>query len=359
MKWTRRSENLAVLLAAVALNSRGLGQQQSEQPLAAIQNQSTLSEEDRAAIRDFIMQRIGVVVGNSGAAPRRISEELREAYAGSADFKAAYASEFARVVSEHLGRADRASSAQMVALVGSLAHPGAHELVVAALQDERAGVRAAAAAGLRRMRRQLVEIGADAVQRSEEALRGAASTEVSTITLGLMYRAMDYGALQSRPASELYVAPLVELLVTRAERYASGGVEAWGADRVGLESARRLREEMMEGQQEQVIYAAALVHRAAILRYADGLDEVHDNAAGRSSIVLRNRAERLICSSEKLLETFLDIEKEPAKLAFFERRTRDTVKMMIKFNELCERIEARTGRDLRLDRSGSADPNVP
>ena len=116
---------------------------------------------------------------------------------------------------------------------------------------------------------------------------------------------------------------------------------------------------MTEDQQNQVICAAALVHRAAILRYADRLDEVDDDSAERHLIVLRNRTERLICSSEKLLETFLDIEKEPAKLAFFERRTRDTVKMMIKFNELCARIEARTGRDLRLDRSGSADPNVP
>jgi hypothetical protein len=275
------------------------------------------------------------------------------------DFKEAYASEFATIVSERLGRADRASSAQMIALVGSLAHPSAHDLLLTALEDERAGVRAAAAAGLRRMQPQLVQKGADAVEATTEALRLAASTEVSTVTLGLMYRALDYNTLQAPPASELYVTPLVELLVTRAERYAAGGVNAWGADRIGLAAARRLRGQMTEEQQDEAIVAAALVHRAAILRYADGLDEVHDNAAGRHSIALRNRTERLIYSSEKLLETFLDIEREPDKFSFFERRTRDTVRMMIKFNDLCERIETRTGRDLRRDRSGSPDPNAP
>jgi hypothetical protein len=74
---------------------------------------------------------------------------------------------------------------------------------------------------------------------------------------------------------------------------------------------------------------------------------------------LRNRTERLICSSQELLETSLDIEKEPSTTLRLERHTRDTVKMKIKFNELAKRIEARTGRDLRLDHAGSADPNVP
>jgi hypothetical protein len=304
----RRAALLLILPVA------GLCAQEPPVDLAPIRAKTEITEEDRTQIRTFVNQRIAKVVGNDAAEVRQAAEDLRTGFDGTEAFKRAYAAVCLEGIGSAFKKAELGPAARLLAVVNGFNVLDAHSLFLEALQDERVGVRAAGAIGLRTLREKLAAAGREVWQRVLDGLKEAGKKERSRDTLKTIYGALDYTRVPSTPDAKASAAAVLELLEARARQYAAGNVSALGADDVGLRLAQSLTRVMEEADRKRLMVVVGTMMKYALERYTSGekkLSAVTDKHADRELVETRDAMERVILVGEELLVGLLKPEKPP------------------------------------------------
>jgi len=290
---------LFILGATLPAAAQGLpGQQDALTPL---QDKSALTDEDRAALRAWIEERVQLIVAGDPAGAGTAVKDLRKRFKGTDSFKEAYATVSVEVIGSAYKQAKRDSAARLIAVLNTLNEVSSCKVLTEALGDQRVPVRTAAAIGLRRLRTELAR-GDDFFSQSLVALREAGKRETSPVALQLIYRAMDYTELGANPPDpKANALALLELLEARSEQYGTQTVKAEGADRLGLELAGKLAGELDEQGRQRLISASAKMFHYGVMRYTSELHKIRDKISSPVQIALRNRMESFIAAAEELL----------------------------------------------------------
>ena len=346
-----------LFLVAVALHAAVIVPAWSQQPqdaLSAVRSHTDLTDEDRNQIRAFIAERIAELVGSDAALARDAGQTLRAGYTGTDAFKQAYAAAYIAACRSAYSKADVAAAARLLAILNTLGVVEAQPVFVEALQDERVGIRAAGALGLKTLRAKLAQAGGDTFVSTLNALRDAAKKETARDALRAMYAALNYGELPAGPDLKPVTAALLDILEHRARLYAEPSpVPAFGADDVGLVAAEKLARAMSDDERRRLTAVAATMVRRAIEDYVAADDkvriaEVRDT--DRADLVeMRNGLERLVLFGERLLTTLLTPRKPPAVLEAM--RKIDRAGMKVQWREWVELLKVAVNQDFTLAES--------
>jgi hypothetical protein len=327
--------------------------------LTPVRAKTELTDEDRGLIRAFVNQRVAKATGAEAAEARQAADDLRAAFEGSDAFKREYAAACLEVIAATYKKADLLPATRLLAVVGAFNLVEAHNLFVEALQDERVGVRAAGAAGLRNLRPKLAAAGRDVVAKVLDGLKEAGKREKSRDTLKTIYAAMSYFELSSAPDTKANITALLELLEARARQYATGTVSAVGADDTGLRIAQSALKSMDETERQRLTVIAASMTKYAIEQYtspATKLSELSDKDAGRELLESRNAIERLIVVGEELLVTLVKPEKPPAVAESM--RKVDTDDMLSEWKKWVPLLQKAVNQDFTL-KEAPAEESAP
>jgi hypothetical protein len=305
----------------------------SSDPLAALKQKSDFTDDDRALLREFVAQRVADIVGSDPAAARQGAKALRQAAGGGEAYRKELAAVALPAIGAAVAKSELTPATQLIAIADTLNVIEARTVFVAALGDERVGVRAAAAVGLRHLRPRLGQGGPDAYQASLTALRDAAIKEKSREALRAMYQAMSYAGVTPAPAdARPSITALVDALEGRAKLYKPGDeVPALGAEEAAfqiIEAASGLTDE----DKRRVAAATATVVRFALDMY---LSAKHDLMAVKDSdaaerVELRNNIERLVLLGERVLARVVSTQKAPTVLESLRKLDRPNTRLQWK-----------------------------
>jgi hypothetical protein len=266
-----------------------------------LQAKSVLTEEEQAALRAWVAQRVQVIASGDAVTGMEAVAQWRGAYQGTAEYKRAFAAASVQAMQGAYRQAKRDTAARMITLVNTLDDVAAQPLLIETLRDERVPVRTAGAIGLRRLQAQIVNAGGTAVADTLRALRDAGTRETSPVTLQLIYGAMNYTSLATPPDPKVVATAVAELLVARGDQYASRNVGAEGADRVGLELAAKVAAQLDDQGRQRLVAGCARMLRYGVERYTSELHKIDDKTSSPLRIELRDRMELFIMTAESLL----------------------------------------------------------
>jgi|GEM_PF-958791 len=352
----RRPATMTLLIAVLALP---LWAQTPEGPLAEIRGKTELTEEDRTAVRQFVTERVDRVVSASGEQAWQAADQLRAAAQGSDAFRRFYVSTCLEAIAPVVRKAELGPAAQLLTIVNTFETSDALPILLDALRDDRVGVRAAAAVGLRGLRPKLAQAGRDTWQRAVDALKEAGKQERSRDTLKAIYQALNYAELPSSPDPKANSAALLELLETRAAAYAGNNeVAALGADDTALRVAQALLRSLDENERRRLTVVVATMMRHAIERYTAGgqgrkLADVRDDAPA-ALLAVRNGLERLIMVGEELLTALLQAPKPPN--VSDSMRKVDTTGMKNQWREWGRLLQTAVGQEFALREQPQPEP---
>lgn len=325
-------------------------------PLEAIQAKAEIGAEDAQQIQAFITERVQLVSGDEAADARRAASDLRQAFDGSDAFKSAYTAAYIEIADPAVKKANLVAATRLLAIANTFNTIEMRPLLVEALGDNRVGIRATGAVGLRLLRQKL---GADrdVWQQTLEALKEAGKSERSREVLRTIYAAMNYAEVGVQPDARVNAAAVLELLEERAKQYTGGTVTPVGADDAGLRAIRSLSASLGEPQKKRLVLVVATMMKHAIVRYTmainEGqrkLSEVSSKHGSRELLAHRNAMERLIVIGEEILQQLLEVDKKtPVTENMKKLNTPDMKNAWIEWNTLLvERVE-----------QGFALPEVP
>jgi hypothetical protein len=280
--------------------------------LTAIRAKTDLTDDDRGQIRAFVSQRVTKAADTDAAAARQAADELRAGFDGSDAFKREYATAALEAITAAYKNAPLSAATRLLAIVDAFNIPESQNLLLEALKDDRVGVRAAAAAGLRNLRPKIVAAGHDVFVKVLDGLKEAGKREKSRDTLKTIYAAMNYFELPSSPDTKADLGALLDVLDARARLYASGNVPAVGADDTALRMAQLVKT-LDDTERQRLIIDTATMMKYAIEQYTSPnstLTNVPEDASGEV-VESRNGIERLIEAGEKTLTDLVKPEKAP------------------------------------------------
>ena len=299
--------------------------QEQEGPLAAMQTKEALTDDDRAGIRTWIGQQIaGLADKDPPQRPDGVQSAARQ--------RAGYAGVHRGV--RHRGHGGHRvgvqedghfARRQLIALLNVFDDRRSADLLLEALKDDRAAVRAAAIIALRNLQPK-VAADADLYGRTLAALKEAGKREVSRETLRLIYRAMDYAKVQPAPDRRQAAAALLELLEYRVGKYGEANVPAEGAEVEALTGGKEWRKSLDEAQRKRYALLLAKLLHYGVGHYTGGerpLGQVRDKTDGPDMIALRNATELLIEDAEAQLTEMLS-PSEPPNVTDAMRRAKKT-----------------------------------
>jgi len=290
---------------------------------------------------------------------------MRTAATGSAAFRRAYAAAVIDAVSTAYKKAGIEAAARLITLVDTLDTTDAVPLLLEALKDPRVGVRAAAAIGLYRLRPELAAAGGEPLGRVLTALVDAGKQAKSATVLEIIYKALDYGALENPPSDPRIRQALLSLLTARAQELNSENMPAAGADVAGLRAARHLAGQLSDDERKTLLNATGAFMRYAMERYTTGprkLADVRDREGSRQAVALRDRIEQTLIVGEELLADLLNVPRGERPDIYGAMRNLETVKMKNEWQRWNERLKAATGNDYALRESAegsSKDSTAP
>ena len=354
--WMVERLTLAGMVLAFGMASPLAAQEAPEQPdvIGQLQNKGALTDEDATALRTWIGQRVQAVASGDPAAAGLAISGLRDGYKGTTAFKGAYLNTCIEVIATAYKPAKRDAAARLITVLNTFNEAQTYPLLIEALGDQRVPVRAAAAIGLRYLRPKLVAEGGNALSATIAALRDAGRREESHVALQLIYRAMDYTGVGSLPDPKANASAVLELLELRARQYETRQVKAEGADRDGLELARKLSGQLDDDQRRRLAIATAKMLHYGVVRYTTELHKVDDKTSGPLPIAARDRIELLILTAEDLLasltappqaEDFKTVTEEMQDRVQDEKATY----MKIAMNEWANVLRGRFQLDLQID----------
>lgn len=341
---------LLVLGTALPLGAQDAPEQQNV--VEQLQGKGALTDEDIAALRSWVEERLQMVSAGSRADAALAAKDLRESYKGTPAYQQAYVTSCAEVIGAAYKQAKRDAAARLIAVLNTLNALPTYTMLIEALGDQRVPVRAAAAIGLRNLQSKLAGTGGSAFTESVAALRDAGKREESHVALQLIYGAMDYSG--SSPDPKASGTALLELLEARGEQYGARQVKAEGADRVGLQLAGRLSGQLDDGERRRLAITTARMLHYGVTRYTGDLHKIDDKTSSPLRIALRNRIELFIRAAEELLSKLT----EPPQAEDFQtvtmemqdrEQTEKTTYMKISMNEWATVLRERFQLDLQID----------
>jgi len=344
---------LASFLALGTFRANAQEAQPPADPLTALQQKQTLTDEDTAALRQWIEERLGLMAGNEPVQAQKALAELRTKYSGTPAFKSTFARICVELIAPAYRGAGNAQAAMMLILLGQLDDPAARPIFIEALKDERVAVRTVAAVGLRALRPRLVAAGGTTVEETLSALAATGAKETSKVTLESIYRAMNFQELPTTPDARLLINSLLTLLEARAAEYEAGRVHAEGAEAVGLRILPSLVSRLEQADRDRLIRILAPMLKYSVTRYVTGdqpLYAVHDRRSSRSLVELRNDTELTIEAAESLLKELLNPQQAPAisdKMKTGGEKTPTEVK--IEMNKWADLLATPTGKDYHME----------
>lgn len=309
--WTDYRLVLAVTILALVAVRPAVAQQAPGQqdPIRQMQAKSVLTDEDQAALRAWVAQRVQVIAagetGNSGISAAAVGE-LQRAYTGAEGFKQAFAAACVSAIGSAYKTAGRDSGARLIAILNTFDQVSAYQVLVEALGDKRVPVRSAAAIGLANLRPRLAGAGGSVLSDSIAGLREAGKRETSSLALQHIYRALDYTTLASPPDPKASAVALLALLEARGRQYGTGEVKAEGADRIGLELIGKLVGQLSDEERRRLVVATAAMLHYGVSRYAGELYEVDDTTSSPLQVARRNQIELFIATAEQLLVSLVN-----------------------------------------------------
>lgn len=313
---------------------------QEVDPLGALRGKAALTDEERGILRSWLTEKLNAIVAGTGSAAAAIRDEHSK---GSDGFKQALASAAVELTEPAYKSAKLGPAAQLMALVASFGELSAQKLLVAALADERVGIRTAGAIGLANLRTKLASAGGGALTESIDALREAAKKESSGAALKAIYHALNFPEAGATVDGKVLGAALVDILAARAEQYASDKPKADAADTPGLELVGRYEKDLGDAEKTRLMESAATMLRYGVLRYTGGLGKV-GNTSGSALVQLRNDTELLIEQSEARLLTLLNPTDKP-NVADVMKKTGDPAAMKTQLNKWADLLRGPTGKD--------------
>ncbi len=317
---------LTTLLAA----SAAVHAQNTTDALTAARAKTDLTDEDRGLIRTFVTDRVTELLSKDATNSRAAGAALRSAYTGSEPFKQAYIAACNDVFGSAVKKADVEPAARLVTLLAGFGALETQPVLLEALQDERVGVRAAGAIGLRSLRAKIAPAAGN-YSNVVSALREAGKKERSRDTLRAIYGALAYAELPSPPDLKPAQTALLDLLESRAKLYAArGDVPGVGADDAGLMLAEKHIKSLSDDEKKRLTTATAAMVRFAIEEYRSPvkkLYEVTDKASNRPQVEYRDAVERLVLVGERLLGTLLGPKPAPAVMDAMRKRDRAGMKL--------------------------------
>ena len=299
--------------------------QEQEGPLAAMQTKEALTDDDRAGIRTWIGQQIAGLADKDPLNAQAAFSRLRDSAQGTPAFIEAYVTAAMEAIGSAYRKMDTLPAARLIALLNVFDDRRSADLLLEALKDDRAAVRAAAIIALRTMQPK-VAADADLYGRTLAALKEAGKREVSRETLRLIYRAMDYAKVQPAPDRRQAAAALLELLEYRVGKYGEANVPAEGAEVEALTGGKEWRKSLDEAQRKRYALLLAKLLHYGVGRYTGGerpLGQVRDKTDGPDMIALRNATELLIENAEAQLTEMLS-PSEPPNVTDAMRRAKKT-----------------------------------
>jgi hypothetical protein len=336
-----------VCLALTACVAVPLAAQEPEDKLAALRTKDSLAEEDKAEVRRVVDGLVADVVGTEAAAAQRAYAQLRDGAKGTRDFSDTFVQAYLAAVGPTYKKAPAATAARLLTVLAILNDARSISMLVEALQDDRASVRAAAAIALRTLR---PKVAADAAAYGSvlNGLRDAGKKETSRETLQLVYRSLTYADV---PGADLKtdVAAMLDLLEARAQQVAGDTVPAEGADHVGVQLAGELRKSMDENDRKRyTVVLARLLHYGvrAYTGRTPPLADVRDKTSGADAVLLRNSIEALIADAELQLKEIVAPPKPPQVTVEMKGGKDRRSNMVVEMNKWSTVLKETAGVDL-------------
>ncbi|MBL8877578.1 MAG: hypothetical protein JNG88_00535 [Phycisphaerales bacterium] len=330
-------------------------------PLDALRTKTGLTDEDRAAIRNWVSPRTAALVSDS---PGNAFSELRGAATGaSADFRGAFATACIDQTRAAYKNASVRAASQLITLVHSIPDApldAATALLFEALKDDRPSVRTAAATGLRDLRQRIATAGAAALSADLGALRDAAKRESADAVLKMIYHAMNFpDAIPNPPEPRANAQAILEVLDARAALYESGKSRTESADAAGLRAigmpgpsgSAALIAALDDAERKRLSIAAGKMLRHAVRRYVSGpqpLIEVRAKTRNPQVADQRDRVELLIEESERLLGELLQLKPPPAAFERI-RRGRNATEIVIEVNKWADKLQETANVDVHVE----------
>lgn len=330
-------------------------------PMEALRNKTGLTDEDRAAIRNWVSPRVAGLVSET---PGNAFAEIRSASAGaSAEFRSALAANCIEQARAAYKSASLRAAAQLISLVHSIPDAPldpASALLFEALKDERPGVRMAAATGLRDLRQRIATAGAAALSANLSALRDAGKRESADAVLKMIYQAMNLPeAIPTPPEPKANAQALLELLEARAALYEAGKARTESADTAGLRAigtpgpsgSASLLTALDDAERKRLSVAVGKMLRHAIRRYVHGtppLIESRTKTRNPQVAEQRDRVELLIEECERQLGELLQLKPPPAAFERI-RRGRNATEIVIEMNKWADKLQETASVDVHVE----------
>ncbi len=325
--------------------------QPSIHPLPNLNTKEALTDEDRAALRKWISDQVNAALSEESTGNSEALNKLRQAVEGSKGYREAFAAVMAQVIKPALPTAKSATTAaRLVALVYVGGEPTGADLLIETLKDERPGVRAAAAAGLRALRPKLAGRG-DTLSKGLAAMRDAGKGETSRDTLRTFYRAL--GRIEGGGAElRQQWTPLLELLEARAAKYTERKVAAEGADEAGLGALLPFVKDLNDDEKKRVVAAVGAMLRTAIADYTTNLKlyAVREDAGPQRE--LRDAVALLIDTGERVLQAALAPATAPSVAA--KMANAEATDMKTEWRNWVGLIKNATGQDFAIAETETA-----
>lgn len=350
---------VATLALGVVLPAAAQEPPEQQSVIEQLQAKSVLTDEDQAALRGWIEQRVQAIAAGDPGGAALAAKELREAYAtGTTGFKEAHTAVIITVTRAAYKQAKRDAAAQLIALLNTLDQVSTYPLLIEALGDSRVPVRTAAAIGLRRLQGKLAGAGGTVFSESIAALRDAGKRETSQVALELIYRAMDYTGLTSnRPDPQANAQALLNLLEARGRQYGARNVRAEAADRPGVELAGKLVGQLTEEERRRLVIADASMLHYAVTRYTSELHKIKDKTSSPVQIALRDRVELFIETTETLLVKLTNPTSPPAVVKAMQETEvgEKRIKMKIQMNAWGDLLQNSHQIDVHMAKTEEAE----
>ncbi|MFH1748968.1 MAG: hypothetical protein ABIG44_18195 [Planctomycetota bacterium] len=287
--------------------------QDAPDPLATLQARETLSDEDTANLRAWITERVATLGGDDAVMAQQAFTELRGALKGTAGFQQSYTTLCIEIIGARYKNMPLVPAARLLTLLNLFDNIRGLDVLLDALGDQRAALRATAVVALRKLQPKIAP-NPEAYNRVVAALRDAGKTESAREVLQLIYRALEYSRVQPPPDLKIAATGMLEVLAERAKQFGEKKVRAEGADAVGFKVATTLRTALEGPGQTQYTNILARALHYAVIRYTQGetpLGKVSDKTGGGDEIALRDATELLIRESERQLTELLKPEDAP------------------------------------------------
>jgi cell division protein ZapA (FtsZ GTPase activity inhibitor) len=336
---------LLVVLTVLAATAP-LAAQDIDDGLAALRTRTGLTDDDRATIQAWVRQRSTAIVGNDAASAAVAFAQLRDGFRGNREFLDAYVAAGINAAREAIASADLVGAARLVVLLNHFNDLRTLDVLVTALGDSRAAVRAAAATGLATLQPKLTG-NPDTFRQAIDALRAAGRREQSAKTLELIYRALDYSSVQVAAERNAAALALLAILQERAQQATTGRLSAYGADYVGVQAVNRLLAVLEPAERNDYTAAVARLLHHAVRRYAGGdnqLCKVDDRTGSADNIALRNATELLIRECEQQLVALLKPADAPQVTESMQRA--ECTNVVIEMNRWADVLKGSIGLQL-------------